>query len=122
MKVTGMFPAITCNNSEELVKFVCDNFDFHVEHAPHAVMSKKESDRCYILKNETGVRFDVIQYDIEKPICGMCINVDNFDEALSIFENDGYKRRSDIVVIDNSKKVLLAKEKDITILLIQHYK
>ena len=122
MKVTGMFPAITCKNAEELIKFACDNFGFHIEHTPHAVISEKESDRCYILKNENGVRFDVIQFDVDTPISGMCINVDNFDEALSIFEKDGYVKKTEVVVAEKAKKALIRKGENVPILLIQHIK
>ena len=121
MKIKGMFPAITCKNSDELIKFSCENFGFHVEHRPHAVMSENESDRCNILKTEDGIRFDVIQYDVDAPMCGMCINVDDFEEALSVFIKDGYEKVTEPVIVDNSKKALLAKVDNIPILLIQHY-
>ena len=122
MKITGMFPAITCKNSEELIKFLCDNFGFHIAHTPQAIVSENQSDRCYILKNENGIRFDAVHFDVDEPICGMCINVDNFDEALSVFEKEGYKQKTEPVVVDNSKKVLIEKDTNIPILLIQHLK
>ena len=122
MKITGMFPTITYKNSKELIEFACENFGFHVEHTPQAIISENQSDRCYILKNENGVRFDVIQFDVDEPVSGMCINVDDFDEALSIFLKDGYIQKGEPVVVDNAKKVLIEKKENIPILLIQHYR
>lgn len=122
MKVTGMFPAITCKNSEDLIKFASEKFGFNVSHTNHAIISDNLSDYVYIMKNENKVRFDIIQYDIESPVCGMCINVDDFEEALAIFKEDGYHQIGEPVCVNNSIKVLIKKTDNIPILLIQHYK
>ncbi len=122
MKVTGMFPTVLCKNSEELIKFASEKFGFHIEHAPHAIISEKQTDRANIMKNENGVRFDIIQFDVDTPVSGFCINVDDFEEALAIFKEDGYKQMVEPITVDNAKKVLLKKADNIPILLIQHLK
>ena len=122
MKITGMFPAITCKDPETLINFASEKFGFHIAHAPQAIISEKQSDRANIMKNDDGVRFDIIQFDTDTPLCGMCINVDDFDEALSVFKEAGYTVAVGPVVVDHAKKALIKKEENIPILLIQHYK
>lgn len=122
MKVTGMFPSIVCKNSEDLIKFASEKFGFKVAHTNQAIISENQSDYVYIMKNENDVRFDIIQLDIETPICAMCINVDNFDEALSVFKEDGYRQIGEPVCLNNAKKVLIKKSENIPLLLIQHIK
>lgn len=73
-------------------------------HTNQAIISENQSDYVYIMKNENDVRFDIIQLDIETPICAMCINVDNFDEALSVFKEDGYRQIGEPVCLNNAKK------------------
>ncbi|MCQ2455143.1 MAG: hypothetical protein MJ090_03260 [Clostridia bacterium] len=122
MKITGMFPTIVCKDADSLIQFASEKFGFHIAHAPQAIISKKQSDCANIMKNEAGVRFDIISFDIDTPICGMCINVDDFDEAFSVFKEDGYISAGEPVVVDSAKKVLLKKVENIPILLIEHYK
>lgn len=122
MKITGMFPAVTCKNSDALIEFAEKKFGFKVNHTNHAIVSEKESDLVYIMGNDDKVRFDIIHYDVDTPICGMCINVDDFDEALSIFKEDGFVEMGEVVFANNAKKVLIKKADNIPILLIQHIK
>ena len=122
MKVTGMFPTIVCKNSEELIKFASEKFGFKVAHTNQAIISDNQSDYVYIMKNEGNVRFDIIHLDVEMPFCAMCINVDDFDQALTVFKEDGYRQMGEPVFVNNAIKVLIKKSENIPILLIQHLK
>lgn len=72
--------------------------------------------------NNTRLSFDIIHLDVEMPFCAMCINVDDFDQALTVFIEDGYRQMGEPVFVNNAIKVLIKKSENIPILLIQHLK
>ena len=122
MKVTGMFPAIVCKNYQDVIEFAESNLGFDIAHKMHAIISDNEDDQVYIMKNESGVRFDIVQFDVEKSMYSTCMNVDNFDEANELLSERGWNIINGPVIANNAKKALLKSQDGLLLLLIQHYK
>lgn len=67
MKVTGMFPSIVCKNYQDVIDFAKNSLGFDIAHQMHAIINDNEDNQICIMKNEAGVRFDIVQFDVEKP-------------------------------------------------------
>ena len=121
MKVTGMFPTIVCRNYQDVIDFAENELGFDIVHKIHAIISDDENDHIYIMKNEEGIRFDIVQFDVDKPFNSLCMNVDDFDEAKELLEKRGWHIFKGPEISNNSKKALLKSCEGLLILLIQHY-
>ena len=120
MKITGMYPAIACKNSDELIEFAENKLGFKIAHKNPAMIGKGDVDYIYNMENENKVRFDIVHIDIDHPVSGICVVVDDFDEALAVFKEEGYHALGQPTIERNAKKAPLKKEDGLMVFLIQH--
>ena len=116
-----MYPAIVCKDAEMIAKFYEDNFGFKVAHKLSSLTGEKEEDAIWVMENEAGIRFDIINMDLPFSI-SIRVNVDDFDEALKFYKAEGFVENCAPVCGKSSKRVLLSKFDQTPILLIQHIK
>ena len=123
MKISAMYPSVLTSNPEAVIAFYEKYFNFRIIHQGTAVHPEETDEKIYTLENEKGVRFDVVHYSgYTTAIHGMRVNVDNFEEALEVYRNEGFKPVSALVVSNRSKRILLSKNGSEPILMMQHLK
>ena len=78
------------------------------------------------MKDENGFHLDILQSDAVRPrdAVGIRMNVDDFDEALSILRAHGFKNvyGDDTVATKTSKAAMMISPSGFTISVIQHIK
>lgn len=123
MKITSINPVIISADADEIISFYEKNFGFRVIHKGSLISTANPTETIRVLENEDGHRLDVIRLDSKTSTeHGLRINVDDFDEALSIYKAEGFSIMSGPVVSNTSKRVLITKRNGAPLLLMQHLK
>lgn len=120
MKITAFYPAILTKNADKIIEHQ-SKFGFSVIHERDDLFCP--GDKEYVLENENGKRMDVVYVEeLEKNCFMVRVNVDDFDEALNIYLNDGFTIFKGPSIDDCSKNVLLNCPDGELIMLMQHIK
>ena len=92
MKITGFNPAIVTNNADEAVKLF-EALGFEQRHNPSLVSASGEEQPVHRMTDANGFHVDIIDAGPELPKDASYIrmNVDDFDEAVRILKEHGFK-------------------------------
>ena len=120
MKVTDYVPIFYTENMETEIKRFTEDLGFTVVHKPQI-----EYLEYAVLENENKRRVDLVcshfpEDSFKEGFLGMRVNVDNFDEGVSYFENQGYSIFGEAHDTVSSIVALLTKEDGTYIVLFQH--
>ncbi|MCQ2050185.1 MAG: VOC family protein [Candidatus Saccharibacteria bacterium] len=118
MKVTAFNPALVTNNPDESIGFF-KKLGFKII---KKLTFDSVNDIEYILENESGQRMDIV-YDekIQKNMNVCRINVDDFDEAVNIFSEHGFKFIIEPLVTKTSKVVAFETPNHYIIFILQEF-
>ena len=120
MKVTDYYPIFYAEDIEAEVKRYTDDLGFVVLHRP-----KIEFLDYVVLENERKSRIDIVcshfpADSFRSGFLGMRVNVDDYEEALSYFEGQGYALFGESHETDSSIVALLSKGDGAYIVLFHH--
>ena len=98
MKITAFDPVISSKQSEEVIALF-EELGFERRH--HSVgesLDENVSFRTVRLKHPDGFHLDVSRTDrLERDEMCIRINVDNFEEAVALFESHGFVQLGDVI-------------------------
>ena len=120
MKITAFYPAVITNNAEAVIASM-EKFGFRVIHK-----RKRIIDDCKIecvLENENGGRMDVVcDPEVAADYYVTRVNVDDFDEAMKMYAEDGFTVLKGPHILPDSKNAVLVSPGNLQIMLMQHIK
>ena len=120
MKVTDYYPVFYASDVEAEVKRLEEVFGFTVIHNPAI-----ENVEYYVLENEHKRRIDLVYPhfplgSFSDGYWGMRVNVDNFEEGVAYFKEQGYSILGQVIE-DGPKTLALLAKNDGTFLAIFHH-
>jgi len=125
MTITTFNPFIDTAHADELIKLF-EELGFERRHKKEGIEIADRSDTVFRMKDENGFHLDILQSDAVRPrdAVGIRMNVDDFDEALSILRAHGFKNvyGDDTVATKTSKAAMMISPSGFTISVIQHIK
>ena len=125
MTITTFNPFIDTAHADELIKLF-EELGFERRHKKEGIEIADRSDTVFRMKDENGFHLDILQSDAMRPrdAVGIRMNVDDFDEALSILRAHGFKNvyGDDTVATKTSKAAMMISPSGFTISVIQHIK
>ena len=125
MTITTFNPFIDTAHADELIKLF-EELGFERRHKKDGIEIADRSDTVFRMKDENGFHLDILQSDAVRPrdAVGIRMNVDDFDEALSILRAHGFKNvyGDDTVATKTSKAAMMISPSGFTISVIQHIK
>ena len=90
MKITSFNPLILTKNAEDIINLF-EALCFEVKHRNDNIKDR-EGITAVRMKHEKGYHVDIVQSDaFDKDRMTIRINVDNFEEAYSFFEEHGFR-------------------------------
>lgn len=121
MKVTDYYPIFYTEDIEAEVKRFTEYFGFVVKHRPNI-----EFLDYVVMENDKNRRIDIVcshfpADSFKEGFLGMRVNVDDFDEAVSYFKEQGYEIFGTAHETDSSITALLTKG-DGTYMVLFHHK
>lgn len=120
MKITAFYPTIATNNTEKVIKDM-EKLGFRIIHRRFDLFEKGDTE--YVLETENGQRMDVVSCpEIEENFYAIRVNVDDFDEAMKIYAEEGYTVFKGPSILPDSKNVTLFAPDKLPVLLMQHIK
>lgn len=124
MKISGFNPIILTNDLEKLCSVHVEKLGFKVIHTIKGTAADPEAVGEYVMENDAGARIDLVYY--EKAVNGITsvrVNVDDFDEALAVYQSEGFSVAAGPVVLKSAKWALVDRGSDgNTFVLMQHIK
>ncbi len=122
MKITDCYPVFYTNDIEAQIKCISEDFGFEVKHRPQI----KFLDYA-IMENGKNRRIDIVcshfpADHFKEGYFGMRVNVDDFDEGLSYFEEKGYSLFGEPHEVETSITGLLTREGGAYVILFHHKK
>lgn len=120
MKVSDYYPIFYAEDLENEIKRYTEDFGFKVIHKPNI-----ENLDYVALENDNKRRIDLVRShfpadSFKDGYLGMRVNVDNFDEGVSYFNNLGYVIFGTKHETDSSITALLTKNDGTYIVLFKH--
>ena len=123
MKINSVNPVIIWDNADKVVSFYENSLGFHVVHNGRFFSQDDPEGKIRVLENEAGFRIDIIRLESQKtPTHGIRMNVEDLDEILAVYEAEGFSVYRGPVIVDNSKRVLVAKDNGEPVMVFQHIK
>ena len=120
MKITAFYPAIITKNASAVIECT-EKLGFRVIHKRNNIIDDGSVE--YVLENEDGNRFDVVHKpEISEDLYVTRVNVDDFDEALKMYAEDGFTVLKGPQILPDSKNALLASPGKLQVMLMQHIK
>ena len=121
MKVSDFYPIFYVDDIEAGAKRYSEDLGFTIKHRPQI-----EFLDYVVLENDKGRRIDLVcshfpADNFKEGYLGMRVNVDDFDEGVAYFEEQGYKIFGTAHETDSSITALLTKG-DGTYMVIFHHK
>ncbi|MCR5149988.1 MAG: hypothetical protein K6B52_02030 [Clostridiales bacterium] len=122
MKITDFYPIFYTENVETQTKRFTEDLGFTVKHKP-----KIEFLDYVVLENEQKRRVDLVcshfpADSFKEGFLGMRVNVDNFEEGVAYFAQQGYKIFGTAHETDSSVTALLTKGDESYLVLFHHKK
>jgi hypothetical protein len=120
MKITDYYPIFYAEDLEKEIRRFTEDLGFEVKHRPEI-----EYLEYAVLENEKNRRIDLVcshfpADNFKEGFLGMRANVDNYDEGLAYFENQGYSLFGTAHETDSSVTALLTKGDGSYIVLFNH--
>ena len=120
MKITDYYPIFYAEDLEKEIRRFTEDLGFEVKHRPEI-----EYLEYAVLENEKKRRIDLVcshfpADNFKEGFLGMRANVDNYDEGLAYFENQGYSLFGTAHETDSSVTALLTKGDGSYIVLFNH--
>ncbi len=120
MKITDYYPIFYAKDLEKEIRRFTEDLGFEVKHRPEI-----EYLEYAVLENEKNRRIDLVcshfpADNFKEGFLGMRANVDNYDEGLAYFENQGYSLFGTAHETDSSVTALLTKGDGSYIVLFNH--
>lgn len=120
MKITAFYPTVATRDTEKIIKDM-EKVGFRIIHQRFDLFD--EGDTEYVLENENGQRMDVVSCpEIDEDRYVVRINVDDFDEAMKIYTEQGFTVCKGPRILPDSKNIVLFAPGKLPILLMQHIK
>lgn len=120
MKITAFYPALITNDAASAIRSI-EKFGFRIVHERKNIID--EGDTEYVLENESGSRFDIVHNPhTDHDYYSTRVNVDDFDEALKLYAEDGFTVIMGPQILPDSKNAVLAAPGKLEIMLMQHLK
>ena len=122
MKVTDFYPIFYAEDFEAEIRRYCEEYCFEVKHRPQI-----EFLDYAVMENEKGHRIDIVRShfpadSFRDGFLGMRVNVDDYDEAVSRFEKQGYSVFGTAHETGSSITALLTKGDGTYMVVFQHKK
>ena len=120
MKITDYYPIFYAEDLEKEIRRFTEDLGFEVKHRPEI-----EYLEYAVHENEKNRRIDLVcshfpADNFKEGFLGMRANVDNYDEGLAYFENQGYSLFGTAHETDSSVTALLTKGDGSYIVLFNH--
>ena len=120
MKITAFYPAVITDDAEKVVEKM-KKFGFNVIH--QRIISPDEGVSEYVMASENNQRTDVVcDPTASGELHAIRVNVDDFDEAVKMYGDEGFTVVKGPSVMPDTKNVRLAAPGKPLILLMQHIK
>ena len=121
MNVTSYYPVFYAEDLEAEAKRYTEDLGFTIKHK-----TEVKDLQYYILENN-GNRIDLVHTTIShlpfsSGYYGIRVNVDNFEEGLTYFKNQGMTPEGEIRETDSARSVVLIGHDGSRIILFQHMK
>lgn len=121
MKVTSYYPVFFAEDLEAEAKRYTDDLGFSIVH------DVEVKDLRYLILDNHGNRLDLINTvlpnrSFSTGFYGMRANVDNFDEGMDYFKNQGLKQEGQIRENKSSKVAVLVGRDGMRVVLFHHLK
>ena len=123
MKVTSYYPIFYAKDIEKELKHYQKDFGFELMHHPEA-----EGLELYVLGVGDGTRINLVHSDnmdaggAEDGFYGMRVNVDDFDEGIAYFENQGCEKVTSVIETESFKAIRLKKSNGEYVIIFYHKK
>lgn len=105
MKILAFYPVLMTHNSEKAIEDM-KKYGFQIIHERNNFLVEGDSE--YVLEDNNGHRIDIVNTpDITEDMHAIRVNVDDFDEAVKAFGEDGYTVALGPTITESSKNVIL---------------
>lgn len=120
MEISAFYPAVVTDDAAKIIEKM-KKFGFSVIHQRN--ISSVEGVGEYVMANANNQRMDIVSDpSVSGALHAIRVNVDNFEEAMKIYNDEGFTVFKGPNILPDSKNVLLAAPDKPLILLMQHIK
>ena len=125
MTITTFNPFIDTAHADEIIKLF-EEMGFERRHKKAGIEIADRNDTVFRMKDANGFYLDILQSDAGRPrdAMGIRMNVDDFEEAISILRAHGFKNVYGDETVDTktSKAAMMVSPSGFTISVIKHIK
>lgn len=120
MIIKNIYPAFVTNDPKSTLE-VLEKIGYKVIHINEGVLDKENVE--YVIEDANSNRMDVVySKNIKNTRQSVRMNVDNFEEALNHFKNNGFEVLVGPDIKENYKCAFLKAANEFSILLYEHIK
>ena len=120
MNIKALYPALITRNVDLAIENM-KKLGFEIVHSQRDIFSRGSIG--YVMETKNGQRLDVVYTEMEEQdLHAIRVNVDDFEEALPVFQTMGFEIFKGPKTNDASKVVLLKSPDGLFVILMQHLK
>lgn len=114
MTITSYYPTLVTRYADDVIRFLKE-MNYEVIKTKRSLFNGSIE---YVLQSPDGSKMEVVYKDIPEDYHAMKINVDNFEEALNYYKNEGYKTTNG--PLTSRKAAFLTTPANLQVLLMQN--
>lgn len=115
MKITSYYPTLVTRYADDVIRFMKE-MNYEVVRTKRSFFNNSIE---YVLQSPDGSKMEVIYKDIPEDYHAMKVNVDNFEEALNYYKNEGLKT-TEGPLKNNKRAAFLTTPANLQVLLMQN--